>query len=179
MMQSNGLLKIIFGSALVALALAMLSCSSEEPGEDDAEVQTNEFDQSWYELDDAVKKASENDDWVQVFVHVNWCHTCRQMQEETYTDAGVEDNLDTWHYPVSLNAESRDSVTFKGNEYTEEELAREWGVDSYPTILFIDSEGELFARENGYIDAQTYRQMLEFIGTNAFEEQSFDAFTGG
>ena len=185
MMPNNGSLKIIYSSTLIITALALLSCSSEESqqeAEGEAPMQETsdtDFDNDWYELDEAIKKASEDDRWVQVYVHVNWCHICSQMESEVYADAGVKDNLDTWYYPVSINAESRNEVTLNGNDYTQEELALEWGVNSYPSILFIDSDGELFARESGYIEPQTYRRMLEFIGTNAFEEQSFDAFTGG
>lgn len=99
------------------------------------------------------------------------------MESEVYTDPGVTDRLDTLYYPVSMNAESRNEVTFDGQVYTEEELAQEWGVTSYPSMMFINPDGELVARESGYIDPMTYRQMLDYIGTHAFEDQSFESFT--
>ncbi len=184
MMPNNGSLKILYSSALLVTAIALFSCSSEESQQEaegeapTQEISEAEFDQDWYDLEEAQQLASENDRWVQVYVHVNWCHFCMQMEDETFTDEGVKGNLDSWYYPVSLNAESQDEVRFNGNTYTEEELARNWGVNSYPGMVFIDPEGEIFAQESGYVEARTYRQILEYIGTHAYEEQSFDNFAG-
>lgn len=181
-MTYSWLLRAFSGCLAAFTAVVLISCSGDEAQQETEKerettaVDESEFDQDWYELEEAQQLASENDRWVQVYVHVNWCHLCMQMEDETFTDEGVKVNLDSWYYPVSLNAESQNEVRFNGNTYSEEGLARNWGGNSYPGMVFIDPDGELFAREAGYVEAQTYRRILEYIGTQAYEEQSFENF---
>lgn len=180
---SNRSLKFSCGLTFVITALALFSCSNEESQQEaesdreSSEIIEAEFDQDWYTLEEAQKLAAHDEQRLQVFFYVDWCHYCRRMEEETYADEGVREDLYSWFYPVSINAESLDSVRFNDTRYTEEELAEKFGVTSFPTIVFIESDGEEFVRENGFIEAASYRQMLAFIGTHAYENQSFEEFT--
>lgn len=66
--------KIISGMLIVFGAGLLLQCSSEQEQYEfvpSDEISNGDFDQGWYELEEAVELATENDRWVQVYVHVN------------------------------------------------------------------------------------------------------------
>ncbi len=182
MMLNSGALKRSCGLTLAVTSLILLACTSEESQEEvvsEREVpegSESEFDQDWYDLEEAQQLAADNDRRIQVFFYVDWCHYCRRMEMETYTDEGVREGLSSWFYPVSINSESSDTVKFNNTRFTEEELAEEFGVTSFPTIVFLDPDGEEFVRENRFIEADSYRQMLRFLGTHAYKNQSFEEF---
>lgn len=51
-------------------------------------------------------------------VYTEWCGWCKKMDASTFKDESVAQYLNQNFYPVKLDAETKDSITFQGKLYT-------------------------------------------------------------
>ena len=90
-------------------------------------------------FDNALELAVEQDKIVMVKFHADWCHWCRKMDKETFTDPHVQEAL-TLFIPIQVDVDERQG--FK--------LAQDVGVVSLPTIVFFDTRGNVIGKYEGY-----------------------------
>lgn len=157
---------------------AMFSgCSAgSNPRTDDAAPYEAVPDDVWYSLDEAQERAGAEDKKIMIFVYTEWCGFCRRMDREVYSSDDIIEIFSDYYYPVRLNAESDKTVSFNGDNYTEAELALAFGVTSYPTAVFVDEAGDAFGSQPGFIKKDMFRDILVFVGTDAYKQQSFQDF---
>ena len=95
----------------------------------------------WFDgtLDAAVERAQELDTPVFVEFYTDWCSWCRRLESEALTDRQVRSQLDQL-VAVRLDAE--------GDGRAE---AREFNIESYPTMVFLAPDGEELERIVGYL----------------------------
>jgi thioredoxin-related protein len=84
--------------------------------------------------------------------------------------------MNSFYHSVRLNGESDEFITFNGKSMTKTDFAREIGVRSYPTMLFIDKKGELILQINGYMPVSDFQNMLVYIGKEAYKRTEFHDF---
>lgn len=72
-----------------------------------------------------------------------WCGPCKQLKAQTFNDPALGANFNERFINISLDTEKGDGVKF----------ADEYEVNSYPTLLFIDSTGKVIKRSEGFVDA--------------------------
>jgi thiol-disulfide isomerase/thioredoxin len=96
---------------------------------------------SWYRggFDKALKEAAERQTLVMVDFYTDWCTWCRRLEAETLSAPEVREELSRL-VAMKVNAE-------KGGK----KLAERFGVDSYPTIVFVDARGQEVDRIPGYL----------------------------
>lgn len=141
-------------------------------------------DQGWpnwagskvYTMEEAQALAKENGKKVLVEVYAVWCGFCRKMAAETHPTQKVKDAVDDLFYLVRLNAESEKEVVFNGETMTEAELAAAFGVASFPTTVFVDTNGDPLGYQPGFMDATTYTELISYVGTDSFKSTSFEDF---
>ncbi len=129
-----------------------------------------------YSMEEAQTLASENGKKVLVEVYAVWCGYCRKMAAETHPDPKVRKAIDELFYLVRLDAESAKEVVFNGQTMTESELAAAFGVSSFPTTVFVDTNGDPLGYQPGFMDATTYAFLTSYVGTESFKTQSFEDF---
>ena len=56
------------------------------------------------------------------------------------------------------------------------ELARYLRLSSFPTHYFINSEGEILGAQPGFIEADIYSPLLNYVGSGAFGNMGFEEF---
>jgi thioredoxin-related protein len=111
-----------------------------------------------------------------VDVYTVWCGFCRKMAAETYPNAGVKEKVDEYFHLVRLDAEGNKEVTFNGDVLLEHELAAILGVSSFPTTIFIQSDGEPLGLQPGFLEAGMFSNLLGFVGSDAFRTRSFEDY---
>lgn len=84
-------------------------------------------------------KAKKENKLVFVDVYTVWCGPCKQMDKKIFSDDKVGEFYNANFIPVKIDAEKGEGVEF----------AREYGVRSFPTLLFFDGEGKQINRRNG------------------------------
>jgi len=100
----------------------------------------------WFrgDLDDAVQAAAEKNTLVFVEFNTDWCSWCRRLESETLSDRDVRNELSKL-VPIQLNAETDGA-----------DAALKFGVESYPTMIFLDPSGEEVERIVGYLPPEKF-----------------------
>lgn len=131
----------------------------------------------WQSFDEAMTEVQTNDKLVLVDVYAPWCGYCRKMQKETYTDATVKTHLTDYFEVARLDGTNRDSlVTYQGQTLKPATLAQHFGATGYPTTVFLEPSGDVLFQQPGFIAPEQFALMIEYVGSRAFEEQSFEEF---
>lgn len=109
---------------------------------------------SWAET---LQKAKEENKLVFVDAYTTWCGPCKKMSREVFSKKKIADfyNQEFINYKIDME---------KGEG---PELAREYSVALYPTLLFIASDGSLIHRAAGFHNTE---QFLE-LGTIALNPE--------
>lgn len=121
---------------LLAGTAALLAHSLAAPAEaSDAPSGRPDFE-GWYEgaagLAEALEVQERDNLPLFLYIYTDWCPYCRQFERELLTDAEVDGYLDAV-LAVRLNPES-------GGR--ESQLARQFGVRGYPTLVMYSADGE-------------------------------------
>jgi thioredoxin-related protein len=108
------------------------------------------------------------------------------MDQSTFTHPEIIKYLNENFYAVKFNAETRETIRFKGKDYKfipsgnrgYNELADELlnGRLSYPTTVYLDENMNLLFPVPGYLDPKTLEQVLNFVGGNNYKTMTFDIF---
>jgi thiol-disulfide isomerase/thioredoxin len=109
---------------------------------------------NWFEggLPKALKVAKAQKRFVMVDVFAEWCGPCKQMDKTVWKDAKVIKALDELKLvPVKVDGDRMPGA---------EELKR-YRVNSFPTLLFLDAEGNEVGRMVGYNSAGDYAALLK------------------
>ena len=106
---------------------------------------------------------------VLVNVYTDWNRWCRQMDREVYARADVNDYMAARFVAIKLNAESPDTVAYKGRSLTARSLASSFDVSGYPTTIFLSSNGEHLVSVPGYVEPARFLLLLRWIGDGHME----------
>lgn len=140
--RTGWLLAVVFGG-LLALSYALGPRGQREvPG-------TIPWEPS---LAVALAKAEAQHKLVMVDFYTTWCRWCQRLDTTTLSEPGVAAKVAEGFVPVRLDAES------DGRE-----LAQQFGVDSYPTVVFLDHRGQEVYRIGGYLEPKDFLKELENV----------------
>jgi uncharacterized protein YyaL (SSP411 family) len=144
---------------LTIIALIVAMAAAAPAGEPAARV-------AWHDLDAALSASAEAGKPVMIHFTADWCGWCKKMQREVYAQTDVAALINERFLPAMVDTDRRP------------DLKARYGVRGLPTIWFLTSTGEGITYVPGYVDAPTFRQLLEWVSSDAYREQSFDEFTG-
>lgn len=139
----------------------------------------------WLSLEEAMIRQQTNPKKIFLEVFANWCGWCRKM-EGNFHNPEIVQYINANFYPVKLNAETRDALTFKGRSYRfinegnfhVNELAL-FLLDykqSYPGIVILNEQGDKLSCRSGYMDAIMVENLANYYGSDAYREMSFADF---
>ncbi len=131
---------------------------------------------SWYSMQEAQQMAREKAKKVLVFADASWCTYCKKMKKEVFPQQAVIDSMNAYFYAVRVDIESDERMVYNGEEITQQQFARKTGTQATPTFFFIGQNGENLGAQPGFIPADTFSQLLGFIGSDAFEEIEFKTY---
>jgi thiol:disulfide interchange protein len=101
------------------------------------------------EWDAVLAEAKASKRLVMVDFWTSWCGPCKRMMKETFTDVEVV-TASKSILCVSVDAESKDGVP----------LAARYGVQAYPTILFVRADGSVASQSIGFKSAPDFLDIL-------------------
>jgi thioredoxin-related protein len=113
---------------------------------------------SWSQVNfiqDDLKKALDNakseKKYIMVDVYADWCGWCKKMDASTFKDAEVSGFVNANMVALKLNSEKGDGVAF----------AQKFNVSGLPTIVYLDSKGNLVRTAPGYKTASQLMKEVE------------------
>lgn len=130
-------------------------------------------------LEEALERAPEENKKILLDVYASWCPYCQRMHSEVYTDIAVKQAISEYYLWVKIDVESDEKVKYQGREMTEIEFARALENENIPTTYFMNDEGAIIGVQPGYLEADVFSNILNFVGSDAFMNQSFEEYLGG
>lgn len=95
--------------------------------------------QKWNEI---LSKAKKENKMIFLDAYTTWCGPCKAMSQNTFTDASVGEFYNSNFINAKIDMEAGDGL----------QIARKYAVNAYPTLLFIDANGEEIHMGLGYKD---------------------------
>ena len=134
--------------------------------------------QSWYKFQDGMKLTGSGDKHLVIDFYADWCHWCKVMDKETFSDQDVQKYLFENFIPIKLNAESStEMITFKGQQLTPRQLTSAFQVTGFPSLAFLTPDLEVITVIPGYIKKDMFLNILEYIEHECYKSQtSFEEF---
>jgi len=111
-----------------------------------------------------------------LFVSTEWCTFCKKMKAETFVDPGVQNLLNERFVNIIMNPETDGMARFTGEDISFADLARKLGVSGYPAPFFFSPEGQLIGGQPGYLGADMFSDLAEYVGGEFYKEYKFDEF---
>lgn len=110
-----------------------------------------------------LKKAKLENKHIFIDFYAVWCSPCKLLEKTTYQDVKVMEFLNSM---VSLKYDSE-----KGEG---KELAKQFKIKAYPTLLLLDPNGTEIDRHLGYLDGENFLKVMkgyqQGIGTIGYYE---------
>jgi thioredoxin-related protein len=131
---------------------------------------------TWLGFEAGIAEAKKSKKKILVDVYTDWCGWCKKMDREVFESETVAPYLRERYVLIKLNAESSAKLQYKTYKLTEAELARGFGVRSYPTVVFIDSDGEPIDYLAGYIASEQFLPIIKFVGESLYKTMSWDEY---
>ena len=118
--------------------------------------------------DAVIEKAAANGQLLFIDAYTDWCAYCHKLDKEVYTDKSVISYFEKEFVNVKFDAESEFGY----------QLADFYGIDSYPTLLFLTPDRTVFERIEGFVPAPTLKaygeEVLNDWATLPILEQAFN-----
>lgn len=106
------------------------------------------------DLGSAFILANNENKIIMVDVYADWCGWCKKLDAETYKDLEV---IELSRKFVNLKVDT------DNNKSDFDLLNKEFEITGLPAILFMDKDGNLIHRINGYVDSETFKEELKKI----------------
>lgn len=126
---------------------------------------------NWQAWNAGLQAAKASGRPVLVDVYTDWCRWCKKMDADVYRRADVDAYLREHFVTVRLNAEGGEAATWQGRAYTARTLASTFGVDGYPTTVFLSPTGERLVNVPGYVEPERFLLLLRYIGDGHMARQ--------
>ena len=100
-------------------------------------------------FNEALQIAKKENKLVFMDIYATWCGPCKKLKAKTFANQEVGKYFNEIFVNVAFNGEDGEGI----------ELARKYGINSYPTLLFINSDGSIMTGSSGY---HTDKELIEF-----------------
>jgi|YNPMSStandDraft_2_1061718.scaffolds.fasta_scaffold01224_8 thioredoxin-related protein len=147
-------------------------------------IQDNSEKIQWISLDEASKLAEKTGKKIIVDVYTHWCGWCKIMDQKTFSNSDVIKYINSKYLAVKLNAETKDSLIYKGIKFgfNPEKRANQLaylllnGKMSYPTTVILNEKSEILTPITGFVEPQIMLKVLKYYGENYYTTMKWEEF---
>lgn len=179
-MPNKTMLACLFAASLAAPAVyaatpagtpAQLEAGLVNPGAID---KPEWFKESFLDIREDVKEASKNNKRVALYFYQDGCPYCTKLIQENFTKPDIVEKIKKNLDVVAINMWGDREVTdFEGKQTTEKKFAADMKVQYTPTLLFLDEDGKVILRVNGYYTPDKLNLALDFVSGKHDKQGSF------
>jgi len=168
MMRKRILILALSSLAIIVFVFATLTQGIEGNGK--------KIKITWQTFDKGVELAKKEKKMLVLDIYTDWCHWCKVMDKDTYGNPEVIKYAQANLVMAKLNAETDKKFKFKEGNYTGQQLSMMFGVEGFPSTIFLNSEGEMITSVSGFIPADRFTLILKYLKDNWYERMKFDEF---
>ena len=95
---------------------------------------------------EALQMAKKENKLIFLYLNAPWCGPCIQLKMTTFRSKAVAEQYNPSFINISLNAEKGDGP----------DLALKYQIRGYPSFLFINSDGKVIYRTDGFFNAKSF-----------------------
>lgn len=169
----------ILSALTIILVLASFGCSdnshdsmAQNKTEISKKVENTAMTNFTLTFNEGLEKAAKENKNMIVDFYTDWCHWCKVMDEKTFQNDSVAKKLSERFVTVRLNAENpNETATFKGQTFNNIELTRAFRISGFPSLAFISPEHEVITVMPGYIPAEQFNYILDYIDQKCWEKK--------
>ena len=95
-------------------------------------------------LQEGLEKAKSENKLLFVDCYTTWCGPCKILKQYTFRDANLGDYMKDNYVSLAIDMETDEGQI----------LAKKYGIEAYPTLLFLDKYGRVVNHQVGGIGAE-------------------------
>lgn len=95
------------------------------------------------------EQASKTNKLIFVDAYTTWCGPCKYMAKNVFTNDTVADYYNSHFINAKIDMEKGEGI----------ELAKQYNVNCYPTLLYIDGKGNIIHRESSAMNASNFIEL--------------------
>lgn len=153
---------------IIALFISVVSSSFAHAG--------NKVELKWNKFDEGLSLAKKNNKKVLIDVYADWCKWCKKMDAEVFTNDTIAPYLKKNYVLIKLDGESQEKIKYKGETMTAAAFAQGFGVTGFPTVLFLEPDGEAITKVPGFINAENFLPMITFFGDDHYKKLTWQEY---
>ncbi len=133
------LLVIVVSSVLILFAVTNFQKNTQKQQD---QTSNSEINIQWNtDLNAAFGLAQKSNKLVFADFYADWCGYCKQLDEDTFVNQNVKQKFAQSYVLVKINVDQNP------------ELASKYQVYSLPTLIIMDSNGNVIKRQEGFVSA--------------------------
>lgn len=101
------------------------------------------FSGTWQEALDEAKKENK---YIFLDAYTSWCGPCKMMKNKTFTDKSVGEFYNKYFINVAIDMEKGEGPA----------LSNKYGVEAYPTLIYLKPNGMLIGKAMGFRKAKEF-----------------------
>jgi len=138
---------------------------------------------NWMSLEEAVEAQAIAPKKIMMDVYATWCGPCKMLDKNTFQHPDVAAYVNQNFYAVKFNAEGQEKIVYKDETYVNpnydatkkgrngiHQFTSHLGINSYPTVVFMDENANLIAPIVGYHTPTQLEIYLKLFATDKFKE---------
>lgn len=135
------------------------------------------FKDSFLEFEEDVAEAAQHNKRVMLYFHQDGCPYCARLVEENFADPEIEAYVRQHFDGIEVNMwGDREVVSVGGNSFTEKSFSAALKVQYTPTIIFLNEQGKVALRLNGYYPPDKFRLALNYVAQKQDKKQNFSSY---
>jgi len=124
------------------------------------------FKESFLDLSEDLVEAKQNGRGLILYFHQEGCPYCKKLLNDNFSRPELVSKLTSQYDFIELNMwGDRSVIGFDGGELTEKTLAVKLRVMFTPTLVFINSNGKVEFRLNGYYSPHKFNTLLDYLAS--------------
>jgi len=132
------------------------------------------FKQSFLDIREDIREATAQGKRLMLYFYQDGCPYCAKLLDTNFALRDITEktrsNLDV----IAINLwGDREVVDFSGATTTEKKFAEALKVMFTPTLLFLDEQGQVVMRLNGYYPPQKFGAVVDYVGQRLEQKVSF------
>lgn len=171
---SMAVILLLFSQLLAAATEGELSTGLVNPGYHE---KPDWFKESFLDLREDVQEAAAQNKRVMLYFYQDGCPYCAKLLKDNFGNLQIEKKVRRHFDVIAINLwGDREVVSLDGQATTEKQFAESLKVQYTPTLLFLDEQGKVVVRLNGYYEPDKFDVVLNYIAGKHEKEMKLSAY---